>query len=142
MADSQKPKYLISACLVGCDCRYDGKNQLREEMVALHEKGEAIAVCPEELAGLGIPRTPCEKVGEKILSLHGEDKTSAFRDGAERALSAASHFQIECAFLKSKSPMCGFGSIYDGTFTGKLTTGNGVFADLLIEKGIPIKSIE
>ncbi|MGZ3747494.1 MAG: DUF523 domain-containing protein, partial [Pseudobdellovibrionaceae bacterium] len=105
--------------------------------------GAAIAVCPEELGGLGTPRAPCEKIGQKILSRHGEDKTAAFQRGAEKALAAVPpSSKIEGAFLKSKSPMCGFGSVYDGSFSGKLTSGNGVFAELLIQKGIPIKSID
>jgi uncharacterized protein YbbK (DUF523 family) len=142
MSEQQNPKYLISACLVGCNCRYDGKNQAREEMTYLYSKGEAVAICPEELAGLGTPRIPCEKVGSKILSVRGDDKSASYQLGAEKAFEIVSASKIECAFLKSKSPMCGYDSIYDGTFSGRLTAGNGVFADLLIEKGIPVKSVE
>ncbi len=142
MSELQRPKYLISACLVGCNCRYDGKNQARDEMKSLYAKGEAVAVCPEELAGLGTPRTPCEKRGPKILSVNNEDKTAVYQVGAEKVFELVSTTKIKCAYLKSKSPMCGYGIIYDGTFSGTLTAGNGIFAELLMKKGIQIESIE
>jgi uncharacterized protein YbbK (DUF523 family) len=136
------PNILISACLIGCNCRYDGRNQLRAEMIKLHEGGHAIAVCPEELGELGTPRPPCEKVGTQIFSIDGSDRTDAYIKGAQRALELAQQQQVTAAFLKSKSPMCGHKQIYDGTFSGKLTEGHGVFAELLIANGIKIFSVD
>lgn len=135
-------KYVISACLVGCQCRYDGKHQRREEMHDLYERGMAIAICPEELAGLGTPRPPCERNGEKIISSQGECKTDLFIEGAIKASTLVSCFSIQRAYLKSKSPMCGHGQIYDGSFTGRLTQGSGVFAQLLVDQGIEITVVD
>ncbi|HEY8271924.1 MAG TPA: DUF523 domain-containing protein [Pseudobdellovibrionaceae bacterium] len=137
-----KPKYLISACLVGCNCRYDGKNQRRQEMVDLYKTGEILALCPEELAKLGTPRPACEKNGEMVVTATGLDKSAAYALGAEQALTLAKQQQIQRAYLKSKSPMCGFGTIYDGSFSGTLKVGNGVLAELLLANGFEIESID
>lgn len=137
-----KPKYLMSACLIGCNCRYDGKNQRRQDMVDLYERGEVLAVCPEELAGLGTPRPACEKKGGRVVTATGMDKSAAYRQGAERALALTGQRSIKKAYLKSKSPMCGYGTIYDGSFSGTLTPGNGVFAELLLANGIEIESLD
>ena len=140
--NQNEPKYLISACLVGCHCRYDGKNQSREAMVELHQTGQALVVCPEELGGLPTPRPPCEIKNSKVISINGEDKTEAYILGATEALKLAKTYSIKTAYLKSKSPMCGLGKIYDGSFTGTITPGDGVFASLLKKNDFKIEVID
>ncbi len=143
MKSNGSPKFVISACLIGCPCRYDGKDQFRSEMENLYKKGEAIALCPEELAGLGTPRPPCERTaGGRIVSIAGEDKSNDYKRGAESAIELLDNLPIEGAFLKSHSPMCGFGEIYDGRFSGKKIVGKGVFAELLHKKGIKIFPVD
>lgn len=142
MTEPKQIRFIISSCLIGCRCRYDGNHQLRQETVELFNTGEALAVCPEELGGLPTPRVPCEIVGNKIVSKTGEDKTHDYNLGAQLALELASTHPIEKAFLKSKSPMCGYNKIYDGTFKGTLTNGNGLFAELLNAKGITLVEID
>lgn len=106
------------------------------------ESGEAIAVCPEQMGGLSTPRTPSEIIGDKVISKTGEDVTDAYVKGAEEALKMASLVGATEAYLKSRSPMCGSGTIYDGTFSGKLTSGDGVFTKLLKKHNIKIFSID
>jgi uncharacterized protein YbbK (DUF523 family) len=136
------PKYLISACLLGCKCRFDGNHQERKAMLELLQTGQVIGVCPEELGGLGTPRQPCEIKDLKVLSIDGTCKTTEYDQGANNALAIAIQNNVQIAYLKSRSPMCGFGKIYDGNFTGSLTDGNGVFAQLLIANGISVVSVE
>jgi uncharacterized protein YbbK (DUF523 family) len=111
-------------------------------MVKLHEEGHAIAVCPEELGELETPRPPCERIGHHILSIDGSDRTDFYVKGAQKALEMAQKQNVTVAYLKSKSPMCGYKQIYDGTFSGKLTEGHGFFAELLVAAGIHIHSVE
>jgi uncharacterized protein YbbK (DUF523 family) len=140
----QKPKYLVSACLIGKKCRYDGKDQARDFLVKSYEAGEVIAVCPEELGGLPTPRPPAEIIQDKVLTNQNKDVTSMYQEGAQNAFEIAlNNPSIEKAYLKSKSPMCGCGKIYDGSFTGKLTEGDGVFTCLIKSKTkIPIESVD
>jgi len=135
--------YLISACLVGVNCRYNGKNALDERLVELIESGKAIAVCPEVLGDLPIPREPCEiiKTGDKtqkVISESGKDYTKNYLKGAAKTLEICKIIGIEKAILQSRSPSCGYGKIYDGTFKGKLIEGNGVTAELLDKNGIKV----
>ena len=135
-----KKKALISACLLGLDCRYDGKNNFigEEKLKKVCEEYELIPVCPEIYGGLTTPRIPSERVGEKVLSKTGTDVTAEFSKGAETALRLAEMFGCEAAVLKENSPSCGSGTIYDGTFTGALTPGDGVTAELLKKHGIAV----
>ncbi|PWJ34182.1 DUF523 domain-containing protein [Sediminitomix flava] len=139
-----KKKYLISACLAGEACRYDGKDNLKPELKALLENEDAILVCPEVMGGLPTPRTPAEIIqtedGLKVVTKTGEDVTDAFQKGAEKSLAIAKKYNITHAILKAKSPSCGSGKIYDGTFTGKLIDGNGITTSILEQHGIEVYS--
>lgn len=135
--------YLVSSCLAGVNCRYDGKNHENKLIVDLVKKGEAIPVCPEQLGGLPTPRTSCEivideKNSRKVISKDKRDCTNEFMLGAEKTLKVAKAVCAKKAILKSKSPSCGCGLIYDGTFSGKLVEGNGLTAELLIQNGIEV----
>ena len=133
-----RKRALISACLLGVDCKYDGgNNRLPDEKLArLKTEYELIPVCPEAYGGLTTPRTPSERFGDGVVSKTGRDVTAEFQRGAEAALHLAQVFDIKTAILKENSPSCGCGMIYDGTFSGTLTEGNGVFAGMLRRLGI------
>lgn len=135
-----KENILISACLIGEKCRYDGKCKSYPEIALLKEKYNLIPVCPEVMGGLETPRTPCEIQNGKVISADGADKTAEYKKGAEIALEIALKNNCKKAILKSKSPSCGKGKIYDGTFSKTLTDGNGITADLLIQNGITVYS--
>jgi uncharacterized protein YbbK (DUF523 family) len=134
---------LISACLCGINCKYNGKNNLNEECLELLKQGEAILVCPEQMGGLQTPRNPSEiKIidGEiKVFMNDGRDVTENYKRGAEEVLKLAKELNIKKAIFRKKSPSCGCGEIYDGTFTNTLTKGNGITASLLIENGIEVE---
>lgn len=129
---------MVSACLAGTPCRYDGRSNLRPEIAALVENGEAVPVCPEVLGGLPTPRTPSERQGDRVMSAEGDDVTGAFSAGAEAALYIAEECGCSAAVLKARSPSCGCGRIYDGTFTHTLIDGDGLFAALLRKKGFQL----
>ncbi|MBE6964014.1 MAG: DUF523 domain-containing protein [Ruminococcaceae bacterium] len=131
-------KILISACLLGTCCRYDGASKPCADAVALAEYHTLIPVCPEQLGGLPTPRPPAERLGEQVLTRDGTDVTIQYRRGAEETLRLCELFGCEAAVLKERSPSCGCGEIYDGTHTGTLTEGDGVTARLLQARGIPI----
>lgn len=132
------PCILVSACLAGECCRYDGKNNLKPSLKALVDKGLALPVCPERSGGLPCPRTPCERVGDQILGRDGADYTAPFYAGAKKCLEAVDVFPIRAAVLKERSPSCGVYTIYDGSFSGNRIPGRGVFAALLASRGIPL----
>lgn len=133
--------YLISACLLGCACRYDGQSKPISPLVKrLMEKATLIPVCPEILGGLSTPRPPAEIVGDRVINANGVDVSAAYRKGAEEALSLARLYNAQGIILRDKSPSCGKGRIYDGSFSRTLTDGNGVTAALFREAGIPIYS--
>lgn len=127
---------LVSACLLGENCKYSGGNNYSPAVEALKEHFELIPVCPEQLGGLPTPRVPSERVGDRVLNREGTDVTDAFRLGAEKALEIALAHGVRRAVLQERSPSCGSGMIYDGTFSGKLIPGQGVTAELLRENGI------
>lgn len=131
-------KVLISACLLGTPCRYDGKSKPCAAARQLKEKYELIPVCPESLGGLAIPRQPSEIVGDRVLSKGGEDITEQFRSGAMRTLQIAGENRCTLAVLKEKSPSCGSGIIHDGSFGGGLTEGWGITAALLRDNAIRV----
>ena len=133
-----KEKILVSACLLGLSCRYDGKEKPRKEIIALKEKYELIPFCPEIYGGLETPRTPSERVGDKVIMKDGRDVTENYRRGAEGALYLCKTMGIKKAILKERSPSCGSGKIYDGSFTGGLKDGDGVTAELLKKNGIEV----
>ena len=133
-------KLLISACLTGENCKYNGGNNALppEQLAALRARFELVPVCPEQLGGLSTPRVPSERRGERVVNREGADVTEAFRSGAEQALRIAEQAGCRHALLKSNSPSCGSGSIYDGSFSGRLTAGDGVAAELLKHSGIEV----
>lgn len=134
--------YLVSACLAGIECRYDGKGKAEDAIVRLIQQGLAVPVCPEQLGGLTTPRISCEIVNQsgetKVINQEGADRTEEFVLGAERTLAIAKALGITKAVMKSKSPSCGCGMIYDGTFSGRLIPGNGVAVELLLQNGIEV----
>lgn len=133
-----KEKLLVSACLLGENCRYSGGNNYSPAAAALGERYELIPVCPEVLGGLPTPRPPAERTGERVTARDGTDVTAAFRLGAERALETALAQGITRAVLKERSPSCGSGQIYDGAFTGRVIPGQGVTAELLSARGVAV----
>ena len=135
-----KPYLLISMCLLGEPCRYDGKSVPLDGTIIekLKEKYTLVTVCPEQEGGLPTPRIPAERQGENVVRRDGVDVTAEYRKGAEVALSLCRRFGISIALMTAKSPSCGAGRIYDGTFSGTLTDGDGVTVSLLSGNGIKI----
>lgn len=131
---------LVSACLLGADCKYNGKNNRNENVLRLMEKHTLIPVCPEQLGGLATPREPSEKSGERVISKSGADVTENYKKGADEVLKIARLYGCKRAVLKAKSPSCGSGKVYDGTFSGTLIDGDGVTAQLLKQNGIEVQN--
>lgn len=129
---------LISACLMGINCRYNGKSEIIKELEELKNKYNLIPVCPEIYGGLKTPRNPAERVNNKVLTNNGEDVTDNYKKGAEEILKLAKFYDCKYAILKERSPSCGFGRIYDGTFSKTIKDGNGVTADLLAKNDVKI----
>ena len=131
-------RVLVSACLLGAACRYDGKAQPVAGIEALLERCEAIPVCPEQLGGLPTPRSPAERQGGRVINRDGADVTDAFSRGAAQALAIARLYGAEIALLKSRSPSCGCREIYDGHFAGRTIPGRGVTAEALAGAGVAV----
>lgn len=131
-------RILISACLLGTRCRYDGASKGQPLVKALAERHTLVPVCPEQLGGLPTPRPPAERQGGTVRTRSGIDVTDQYRRGAEETLRLCRLLGCEAAVLKERSPSCGRGQIYDGTFSGTLTAGDGVTAELLTANGIPV----
>ncbi len=129
---------LVSACLLGCACRYDGESKPHPLAQRLAERGLAVPVCPEQLGGLPTPRAPSEQRNGQVVSAAGADVTAQYRRGAEEALRLARLYGCTAAVLKERSPSCGSGQIYDGSFTGTLTAGWGTAAALLRDNGVRV----
>ena len=136
------PRYVVSACLAGERCRYDAGDNTCAPVVRLVEEGRAIAVCPEVLGGLETPRSPCERVGDRVMNRDGQDVTAAFEQGAARAVEIARKEGCTAAILKSRSPSCGFDRIYDGSFSHVFCVGDGVWAAMLRAEGFDLYSEE
>lgn len=133
-----KEKVLVSACLLGVNCKYDGGNNYSEKIIEYLKDKDIFPICPEQLGGLTTPRTPAEGDWDKVITEDLEDVTANFRRGAIEVLELAKEFDIKKAVLKARSPSCGVGKIYDGSFSNKLIDGNGVCAELLIKNGIEV----
>lgn len=131
-------KLLISACLLGCRCRYDGASKEHPLVKRLADRHTLVPVCPEQLGGLSTPRPPAERLGSRVVTRAGGDVTDAYHRGAEEALCLCRLLGCTAAVLKERSPSCGHGEIYDGTFSGVLTDGDGVLAELLSANRIPV----
>lgn len=135
-------KIMVSACLLGRNCKYNGGNNRNEAVLAFLEGHEVIPVCPEVAGGLSVPRSPCEIVNGVVMDQNGVNRNEAFRTGAERCLALAREKGAELAILQSRSPSCGVNEIYDGSFSGRKIPGSGVFAALLRENGVRVLDAE
>ena len=133
---------IVSACLAGYPCRYDGKARPCAQVVELVRKGKAIPVCPEQLGGLPTPRPACELSAGRAIDREGHDRTDNYRQGAEAVLALARTYGATEAMLQRRSPSCGSGWIYDGTFSNRLVQGDGITARMLAENGIQVIGIE
>lgn len=135
-------KILVSACLLGKNCKYNGGNNLNQGVLDFIEGHEVIGVCPEQLGGLSTPRLPAEMVEGIVTNKEGISVDAEFRKGAQTALAAALEKKVDLAILQSRSPSCGVKEIYDGSFSGKKVKGQGVFARLLTKYGIKVLDAE
>ncbi len=131
---------LISACLLGIDCRYDGRSVRGVDIDVLKERFYLVPVCPEIYGGLPTPRVPSERVGDRVMMKDGRDVTENYLRGARAALELCRSLDCEIALLKEKSPSCGSGKIYDGSFDGNLIDGMGVTAEYLTRHNIKVYS--
>lgn len=130
-------KILVSACLLGENCKYSGGNNDNPAVRVFVKEHEVVTVCPEVLGGLLVPRTPAEIVDGVVTCRDGKVVDREFRDGAAKALQIACSEKVDLAILQSRSPSCGVHAVYDGTFSGKVIPGEGVFAGMLRKNGIP-----
>ena len=129
---------LVSSCLLGKNCKYNGGNNFHQDIVNLSNNYYLIEICPEVMGGLSTPRHPSEISNNKVINIIGEDVTENFIKGAKISLEIALNNNIKYAILKENSPSCGFGSIYDGCFNKNKISGNGITADLLFKNDIVI----
>lgn len=135
--------YLVSACLAGCHCRYNATSCANEVVQRLVREGKAIPLCPEQLAALPTPRESCEILydkngNKKVIGQNGNDLTKEYTRAATSTLAVCKALGIQKAILKSNSPSCGCGQIYDGSFSGKTVSGDGLTAELLKNNGIQV----
>ena len=131
-------KILVSACLLGRNCKYSGGNNRNEAVIRYLQDKEYIPVCPEVEAGMPVPRPPVEIRDGRVVSIEGKDLDAVYRKGVSKVMEILEKEDIGLAILKAKSPTCGVHEIYDGTFTGKKIPGQGLLAQALQEAGIPI----
>ena len=142
IGDNMKEKILVSACLLGINCKYNGENNYSDEVIDFLKDYEIIPVCPEILGGLSTPRKPSEIKENKIYTIDKKDVTKNYQKGAEETLKIAKLLGVKKALLKAKSPSCGNGLIYDGTFNNKLIEGDGITTQLLKENDIEVITIK
>lgn len=135
-------KILVSACLLGENCKYNGGNNYRPAVAEFVRDREVLPVCPERMAGLGCPRTPIEIVDGVLMDREGNNVDGALRSAVAQALEEIRKEKIACAVLQSRSPTCGVNQVYDGSFSGKLIPGSGVFAQALKEAGYRVIDAE
>lgn len=135
-------KVLVSACLLGRNCKYNGGNNLNERVLEFLKDKEVVEVCPEAMAGLGIPRTPMEIVNGVLINKDGVVVDQAVRSAVEAIMEQLKNDPVDMAILKSRSPTCGVHQIYDGTFSGTLIDGAGVLTQALQAAGVPTVDAE
>ena len=135
-------KILVSACLLGRNCKYNGGNNYNEKVAAFVSGNEVVEYCPEVMAGMGIPRTPIEIVDGVLMDRNGNNVDEAMRRAVEKAMEEIREMDIGCAVLQSRSPTCGVNQVYDGTFSGRLIAGQGIFARALMDAGIKVIDAE
>jgi uncharacterized protein YbbK (DUF523 family) len=131
-------KIIVSACLLGRNCKYNGGNNYDKKLAAFLENKEVIPVCPEELAGLGTPRVPMEIVNGVLINRDGVNVDEPVRSAVAKILEDLRGQDIQCAILKSRSPTCGVRQVYDGTFSGTLIDGAGTLAQALLDAGYTV----
>ena len=131
-------KIIVSACLLGRNCKYNGGNNYDKKLAAFLENKEVIPVCPEELAGLGTPRVPMEIVNGVLINRDGVNVDEPVRNAVAKILEDLRGQDIQCAILKSRSPTCGVRQVYDGTFSGTLIDGGGTLAQALLDAGYTV----
>lgn len=129
---------ICSACLLGLNCRYNGKAKANHKALVLSRKEILIPVCPEQMGGLQTPREPAERVRDRVLTKSGINITKNFVNGAKEVLKVAKFFGAKEAIFKQGSPSCGCGKVYDGSFSGKLIKGDGITTSLLKKNGIKV----
>ena len=129
---------LVSACLLGANCRYNEGGELCQALIALSKEHHLVPVCPEIYGGLATPRDPAEIVGDKVITCNGADVTAQYEKGAEEVVKLALLFDCKYAIMKERSPSCGYGKVYDGTFSKVLIDGNGRASDLLSKNGVQV----
>ena len=135
-------KIMVSACLLGENCKYNGGNNLNPELLRLLSGHTVIPVCPAVLGGLPVPRIPAEIVNGAVVNREGISVDDAFRRGAEKALELAAAERPDLVILQSRSPSCGTRQVYDGTFSGTLVRGKGVFAEMAVNAGFRVMDAE
>lgn len=135
-------KILVSACLLGRNCKYNGGNNRNQKVLDFLQGHEVVAVCPEVAAGLGVPRTPVEIVNGVVRDREGNSYDDALRDAVAGILQQIKQLHIDCAVLQSRSPTCGVNQVYDGTFTGTRVAGSGVLAQALKDAGYQVIDAE
>ena len=128
-------KILVSGCLLGENCKYNGGNNYNPRVVEFLKDKEVISICPEIMAGMGCPRNPIEIVDGVLTDCHGKNVDSLIRKSVMEIMERIRDEEIQCAILQSRSPTCGVNQVYDGTFSGKLIPGSGVFAKSLMDAG-------
>ena len=135
-------RILVSACLLGLCCRYDGKSKANERVLRLAEKHKLIPVCPEQLGGLPTPRPPAEIRDGRVINCLGQDVSAQYEKGAAETLRVCDLLHCDCALLKARSPSCGSETVHDGSFSGTLIPGRGITAKALSQRNIPVLSEE
>lgn len=135
-------RYAISSCLMGLNCKYSGGNNANEQLISFLKDKAYICVCPEVLGGLPIPRACAERRKDIIINTNSENVSEQFMKGAELALMKVQNFHVDIVILQPRSPSCGVGEIYDGSFTNRLIEGNGMFAQSLLNNGIKAMNID
>ncbi len=141
MNSVNKEKILVSSCLLGLNCRYDGGNNYSKEVEEFLKNYEVIPICPEIMGGLPTPRTPSERQADRVINKEGKDVTEQYEKGARECLFLAQKYDVKKALLKLRSPSCGSKEIYDGTFSHTIIEGDGVTAELFKKNGIEVISI-
>ena len=138
----KEPKILVSACLLGENCKYNGGNNFAPAVVEFLKGREVLTICPEMMAGMGCPRTPIEIVDGVLMDRDGNNVDEAMRKAVAQAMERIRKENIQCAILQSRSPTCGVNQVYDGTFSGKLIAGSGIFAQALKDAGYQVLDAE
>lgn len=133
---------IISSCLLGCDCKYNGGNNANKQVIEFAKGKDVISICPEQMGDLSTPRPPAEIVDGIVMNVEGENVDAAFKKGVNSAMELIQNKKIDFAILQSRSPSCGVNQIYDGTFSGTLIKGQGLFTKALTSQGIKVIDVE